>query len=414
MRLEDHRGLELSGASPRALELFEGALAEHLSFRETAPGSLARALEDSPGFVMAHALQAYQALGGRNPAGAATAESLVARVAQRPMNPRERAHVRAIAALAAGEHERASTIHDAILAEHPRDVLALNVAHSCDYMRGDVRNLRRRVARVLGDWHAGVPGYHAVLAMYAFGLEEAGCYARAEDTARRALELNPWDVRAHHAVAHVHEMLGRAEQGIRWAGERAAYWANDSAVAIHNWWHVALFHLALGRRAQALAIYDARIRPGLDRALSVLIDATALLWRFELAGAGTGGRWHALAERWAPHAEDAYCAFSDLHAMMAFVADERRASADALLAAQRRRVGRGGTNDAMTRFIGLPACRALRAFGDGRYGEAATLLGELPAIAHRLGGSRAQHGIIASTLDEASRRAARRAYRAAA
>ena len=384
MPLEDYRGLELSGASPRALELFESALAEHLSFREAAEGSLARALEDSPGFVMAHAFQAYQALGGRNPAGAASAQSVLARVAPLPMNPRERAHLQAIAALAAGEHERASTIHDAILAEHPRDVLALNVAHSCDYMRGDVRNLRRRVARVLGDWHAQIPGYHAVLAMYAFGLEEAGAYARAEDTARRALELNPWDVRAHHAVAHVHEMLGRAEQGIRWAGERAAYWANGSAVAIHNWWHVALFHLALGRRAQALAIYDARIRPGLDRALSVLIDATALLWRFELAGAGTGGRWGALADRWAPHAEDAYCAFSDLHAMMAFVADGRGASADALLAAQRRRIGRGGTNDAMTRFIGLPASLALRAFGDGRYGEAVTLLNELPAIAHRL------------------------------
>jgi tetratricopeptide (TPR) repeat protein len=281
-------------------------------------------------------------------------------------------------------------------------------------MRGDLRNLRRRVARVLGDWHAQVPGYHAVLAMYAFGLEEAGAYARAEDTARRALELNPWDVRAHHAVAHVHEMLGRAEQGIRWAGERAAYWADGSAVAIHNWWHVALFHLALGRRAQALAIYDARIAPSLERALSVLIDATALLWRFELAGAGTGGRWGALADRWAPHAEDAYCAFSDLHAMMAFVAGGRPASADALLAAQQRRIGRGGTNDAMTRFIGLPACRALRAFGEGRYREAVTLLGELPAIAHRLGGSRAQHGVIASTLDEASRRAAGRAYRAAA
>jgi len=414
MPLEDHRGLELSGASPRALELFEGALAEHLSFREPAGGGLARALEDSPGFVMAHAFQAYLALGGRDPASAAAGSAVLARLARLPMNARERGHVQAIAALAAGEHERASTIHDAILAAYPRDVLALTVAHSCDYVRGDLRNLHRRVARVLGAWHAEVPGYHALLAMYAFGLEEAGCYTRAEDTARRALELNPWGLRAHHAVTHVHEMQGRAEQGIRWAGARAAYWANGSVVAVHNWWHVALFHLALGRRAQALAIYDARIAPSLERALSVLIDATALLWRFELAGVDTGGRWHALAERWAPHAEDAYCAFSDLHAMMAFVADGRRASADALLAAQRRRIGRGGTNDAMTRFIGLPACRALRAFGDGRYREAGTLLRQLPAIAHRLGGSRAQHGVIALTLDEAARRAAGRAYRTAA
>jgi hypothetical protein len=38
MPLKDYRGLDLSGASPRALELFEGALAEHLSFRRAGAG----------------------------------------------------------------------------------------------------------------------------------------------------------------------------------------------------------------------------------------------------------------------------------------------------------------------------------------------------------------------------------------
>ena len=71
MPLSDYRGLELSGASPRALELFENALAEHLSFRGAAAAPLTQALEDSPGFAMAHAFAAYLALGGRDPAGAA-------------------------------------------------------------------------------------------------------------------------------------------------------------------------------------------------------------------------------------------------------------------------------------------------------------------------------------------------------
>jgi tetratricopeptide (TPR) repeat protein len=263
------------------------------------------------------------------------------------------------------------------------------------------------VARALGTWTPGLPGYHALLAMYAFGLEEAGHYARAEDYARRALELEPRDVRAHHALVHVYEMLERPEDGIRWAGERAEYWAGDSPAAVHNWWHVALFNLKLGRRAQALAIYDWRIRPQFEHGLSVLIDATALLWRFELLGGDSGRRWGELASRWEPHAADGYCAFSDLHAMMAFAADGRAAAAEALLAAQRERIGRGGTNDAMTRLVGLPACRALAAFGQGRYREAADLLGGLPALAHRLGGSRAQHGIVALTLEEAARRADR-------
>jgi tetratricopeptide (TPR) repeat protein len=407
MPREDTRGLALSGASPRAIELYEGALAEHLSFRATAGDPIAQALEDSPGFAMAHAFAAYRALGGREPGGAEAASTIVERSARLPMNRRERMHMRAISELAAGEHERAGALHAEILAEHPRDVLALATAHSCDYVRGDVTSLQRRVAQVLGAWRADLPGYHAVLAMYAFGLEEAGEYARAEEYVRRALELEPRDVRAHHALVHVYEMTDRPADGIRWAGERAAYWADGSAASTHNWWHVALFNLSLGRRAQALAIYDWRIRPRLAHGLSALIDATALLWRFELQGAGVGRRWGELADHWAPHAEDAYCAFSDLHAMMAFAADGRRERGAALLAAQTRRALQGGTNGAMTRLVGLPAARGLSAFGEGRYAEAAQQLGRLPALAHRLGGSRAQHGIVALTLEEAVRRAGR-------
>ena len=414
MALEDARGLALSGATPRALELYEAALAAQLSFRGDPASLLAQALEEAPAFAMAQAFAAYLALGGRDPAGAAAARRVLARARRLPMNARERAHLHAIDELAQGRHERAAAIHGAILAAHPRDVLALGVAHSCDYLRGDSDSLHQRVARVLGAWDAGVPGYHAVLAMYAFGLEEAGRYARAEALARRALELEPRDVRAHHAVAHVYEMRGEAAQGIRWAVERRAYWDDGSAVAVHNWWHVALFHLALGRRAEALALYDERIRPAFGRALSVLIDASALLWRFELAGDGVGGRWRELADLWAPHAEDAHCAFSDLHAMMAFTAGGRRASAEALLAAQRRRIGLGGTNDAMTRLVGLPSSRALQAFGEGRYRDAAELLGALPPRAHRLGGSRAQQDVIAITLGEALRRSQIRAYAGAA
>jgi tetratricopeptide (TPR) repeat protein len=414
MVLEDARGLELSGATPRALERYEAALAAQLAFRGDAASLLAPALEEAPAFAMAQALAAYLALGGRDPAGAAEAQGVLERAARLPMNERERAHMRAIAALADGRHERAAAIHGAILAAHPRDVLALGVAHACDYVRGDAASLHGRVARVLGAWHAGLPGYSAVLAMYAFGLEETGRYARAEALARRALELDPRNVRAHHAVTHVYEMRGEAAQGIRWAEERRPYWDDGSAVAVHNWWHAALFQLALGQRPGALAIYDERIRPAFGRAQSALIDASALLWRIELAGGGAGGRWRELAEHWAPHAEDAYCAFSDLHAMMAFAAAGRRASADALLAAQRRRILGGGINETMTRLVGLPACRALRAFGEGRYREATALLAALPPLAHRLGGSRAQQSVIALTLDEAARRARARAYVGAA
>lgn len=403
--LHDYRGHRVSGSSPRALELYESALAEHLACRGDPGAQLARALAAAPEFVTAHVLRAYLALGGREPQGATAARDVLRRVERLPATRRERLHLEAVRALAAQDVKRASRVHDTILADYPCDVLALQVAHFGDYVRGDARSLLRRVCRVLPAWSAARPNYHAVLAMHAFALEECGHYARAEAVAREALELNPWDVRAHHAVVHVHEMRGDAAAGMRWAGSRMQFWSGDSPAAIHNWWHVALFQIAAGRPAGALAVYDRRIRPHLGRARSVLIDASALLWRLHLQGFACGERAEELAARWTPRTQDAHSVFSDLHAMMAFAAAGRGDGGAAVLGTLRRRAMRADEEGALARLVGLPACRALAAFGARRWNEAVTLLRELPALAQRLGGSRAQQGVLALTLTAAAQRA---------
>jgi hypothetical protein len=48
--------------------------------------------------------------------------------------------------------------------------------------------------------------------------------------------------------------------------------------------------------------------------------------------------------------------------------------------------------------VGLPACQALAAFGKQDFATAARLLGALPAVSHRLGGSHAQRGVLGLTL----------------
>jgi len=345
--------------------------------------------------VMGHVLEAELHLCSRNPADMKGALRSLRQAQRLPQNARERMHVAAVATALRGDYDRARQLLACILARHPRDLLALAVSHTIDHYLGDTRDLRDRVAAVLPAWSRADAGYHGVLAMHAFGLEEAGEYGRAEDAAFAALELEPRDIRAHHARAHVLEMQGRAAEGVRWMGERSTHWSGAGASSTHVWWHLALYHLELGDARHALQLYDRRIG---GQALSELIDASALLWRLELRGTEPGPRWRLLAERWAPHAEDAFCAFNDLHAMLAFVGARRADLARRLLRAQRRRVAHGGTNEAMLRAVGLPACQALAAFGKEDYARAAQLLRGLPAVSHRLGGSHAQRGLIGLTL----------------
>lgn len=407
--LRDLRGDAVSGATTAALADFERALALFQACRGNAMLPAREAVAAAPGFAMATALVASLYLSGRDPAGGRDALRVIADFRGEPWLPRERLHFAAIRALARGEYDHARHLHDELLAEFPRDALALQLAHAFDYYGGDAHSLRDRVAWVLPAWTAADPGYHALLSMHAFGLEECGEYAIAEDTALRALELNPHDLRAHHAVTHVLEMLGRSDAGMRWMGARSGFWMDDGPAAMHLWWHLALYHLGARRHEHALRLYDARVGVSRGRSISALIDAAALLWRLELMNVDVGMRWAPLAQRWAPHAADGFCAFNDLHAMMAFVGAGRGELAATLIRAQEARIRTGGTNATMTRLVGLPACRALQAYGRGRYAETQGLLARLPPVAHRIGGSLAQRNVIELTCDAAAQRSLRRA-----
>ena len=353
------------------------------------------AAQAAPGSVLALLLEASELLCSREARDFEAAGWIYARILRLPRSSHEDRHARAVGVAVDGDYAGARAMYDEILADHPCDALALGVAQVFDYYLGNAAAMRARSARALREWPRHLPGYSAVLSLHAFALQECGDYAAAEEVAQRALALQPRDVRAHHAVAHVMEMEGRFEEAIRWMGARSTLWSASGPASTHLWWHLALYHLELGRHAHALAIYDRRMQ---GEALSELIDGASLLWRLSLAGADVGGRFRRLAGRWSPYAADAHCAFNDLHAAMAFVGGGRADCAQRLLAALQRRVARvAGTNYDMTRLVGLPACRAIVAFGAGDYAAAEALLRALPPVAHRIGGSHAQRDVLQLT-----------------
>ncbi|ADG11838.1 tetratricopeptide repeat protein [Caulobacter segnis] len=404
MAVKDQYGLPLSGASAPAAELYQQALdAYHCYAGEPGP-LLQRALEDSPGFVMAYVLLAYMTLIGSDPPTAQAGVEAYEAAKALPADDREAGHLAAVAALLGGEMRAAGRILEDVALAWPRDVLALQVGQLMDFSYGDSRMLRDRIARALPAWSPGMPGHHAVLGMHAFGLEETGFYTRAEAVGRRAVELEPRNNWALHAVAHVLEMQDRREEGVAWLTTSSDVWSRQSFFQIHNWWHLALFHMGLGRIDEVLALYDGPIEGGRSTMAVNLVDAAALLWRLTLLNVDVGERWARLADLYAQQPRGLY-AFDDAHAMMAFVGAGREAEAEAALAAMSAAAAGVGDNAGFTREVGLPVARALIAYGRGEDGAACDLLRRVRNHAARFGGSHAQRDLLDQTLIAAARRA---------
>ena len=407
MTFTDRRAMPVSSSQRDAIDACDDAIELFHGYYGNPIEALDKAIALDPGAVLPRVAKAGILLTTSEkaflPLAAAEIEAAVQHGAG--ANARERGHIAACRAWLDGDWRRAVRSWGDVLLDHPRDSLALQLAHLGDFFLGQSQMLRDRVARVLPYWRESTPGFGYVLGLHAFGLEESGDYARAEQTGRHALELNARDPWAVHAVAHVMEMQGRLADGIEWLESRAPDWSPDNGFAFHNWWHLALFHLDLGEHAKVLELYDTRIRPGRSQVILEMIDATAMLWRLSLRGIDVGDRWNELADAWEPLAADAHYAFNDAHAMMAFVASGREAAARTLLAALRARADQdGGTNALMTREVGLPVCVALAAFGRGDWDVAIEMLRPVRLVAQRFGGSHAQRDILSLTLIEAALR----------
>lgn len=414
MIIKDYRDYDVTGANPAALRAFEQALAAFQSWRDGTETHLERALLEAPLFTMAHVLNAYVYLCSRDSNRVQLARLAYAQISGLDANRREKLHLAAIDATLADDYEKTKAILGNLLQAYPRDVLALQVAHAFDYVTGDTERMADRVPSVLPAWSAQVPGYHAVLAMQAFGAVEGRHYQQAADLGRCALALNPFDARAIHALAHVYEMTDDPGTGIRWMQDRADFWASDTVVATHCWWHLALFHLTRGEVDRALAIYDSRVRASHSLEISDLIDASALLWRIEMVTDSVGPRWKEPALAWARHISDGFCSFNDLHAMLALVGAQDWKGAHTLESELVQRQTLATRHGETTRLVGLPACRAIIAFGRGDYARCIELLSTLPPWAHRIGGSHAQRDVLYLTLLNAIQRLRRPPLRATA
>jgi tetratricopeptide (TPR) repeat protein len=403
----DARDVPVSACKPQSLDDLEFALVQFQSYFGDPTETLTSTLQNDPEFVIGHIFFA----------------SALLMMSERQYIPMIREHIEAAEALAdksnarekqliiaarqwmEGRWDLASLTWDNVLAEYPRDAMALQLGHLTDFYRGDCFNLRDRICRAIGRWDKTVPGYSYILGMKAFGFEECNQYDKSEAVANVALNIEPRDGWSVHALAHTLEMQGRFEEGKQMYRSRENDWAPDNGLAFHNWWHLALYHIEQEDFDSAIALYDEQVLPEDSDVSLQLCDASALLWRLHLQAVDVGGRWDRLAGLWAAktESENGYYAFNDFHTLIALVGAGRNEEANEVLeAVESAATDNSGVNAMMSHDVGVPICSAFIAFGQQRYDDAINLLQPIRTIAHRFGGSHAQRDILTQTLIESA------------
>ncbi len=410
MRVNDVHGNPVTAAGPEAVALLDQTVSAYLGFRKETGDRLKAALAADPDCALAHCLRGYfMMLFGQRvmvPRARRSLEAAQQAAAAQAVTPREAAHVAALAAWVGGDFAGATSRWEALVGEHPHDVLALKLAQYGNFYAGESERMHRAVAGALPAWDAAMPDYGFVLGCHAFGLEETGDYAAAERAGHDAIARNPADIWAAHAVEHVLEMTGRPRDGVAWADGLAGNWGECNNFAYHALWHRCLFLLELGARDRVLELYDREVRPESTDDLLDISNAVSLLWRLEQAGADVGNRWEELAARSAAHSDDHLLTFGDVHYVMALAAAGCDAELAAMLDSLKRYAASGGESEAaVAGDPGVALAHAVVAHRRGDYaGAADTLAAVRPAI-RRIGGSHAQRDLFDEMLIDAALRA---------
>jgi tetratricopeptide (TPR) repeat protein len=401
--LKDAYGLSISTSSTQAAMAFDRTIEGYLKARLDTRDHLAQVLNSDPEFGFAYCLKGYFAMllykQGAVPSAAEAART--ARRLAENASSRERMHVDALDSWVAGDLDHLFAIWEEILAQHPTDVLAFRLAHYKYFWTGRAREMLASVERIAPRWHRELPGYGSILGCRCFALEECGDYATAEPAGREAIEIDPGDLWAAHAVAHVMEMQGRQSEGILWLERLARYWEGSNQLQHHLWWHRALFHYEQRDFDQVLALYDQRFRnlgsPLTQSQPDFIIDvqnAASMLFRLERQGVDVGNRWIEIADKAEQRIGDCLSVFTLPHWMMALSATGRDHAAGRLLDGMRMYAEGCQSNASVVKEIALPITQAVLAHRRGEYAAALDLMRSIIADTQRMGGSHAQHDVL--------------------
>jgi tetratricopeptide (TPR) repeat protein len=397
--LTDRYGLALSTTSGIARDAYIEASDLALTMYPGAVQANDRAIENDPGFALAHAAKA-QVLMREGKVAAAREALMTAKELAARLTEREASHIALFGLAFDGRIDAAIDAVQAHLAAWPRDALVVaSAANPNGLIGGSGRIGQKHRIAVLMDRIA--PHYgddYWFLSYHAMALSEDGQLAAARSKIERSVALNPMNAHGAHGFAHVCYESGEPETAQAYLSPWLAAYPRDGFFHGHLSWHLSLCELQLGNWDQALRLYRDAIAldchsGGPQQKMS---DGTAFLWRSELAGHPRDpAAWRALYDYARSALPQPGSGLADLHVILAQVVmgDDDALDARTRRMAELAQAGRYPSSSYLPQLA-----RGFVTFERGDFATSIAALAPLAGENERIGGSRAQHDLIEFTL----------------
>ncbi len=392
----DTWGEPVAANSPASVAAWNDAWIDLLHFQGDPFARLAGANSDDDEFVLGLLFCiAYRTIAGKPPTFGVVRDELELAVS-RASTPRELAHLEAVQHLVAGDFTRAGECWEEI-ATDSHDLAAVRFAHEIYLHVADNERRLRASTAALGNWSEQHPNWAFIAGQHCFALEECGRYEQAEEIGWRALDRDPLDLWALHALAHVYESTNNQVAALDLLRSRQATWSAQFVLSVHVWWHLTLRLMVDEEYDEVLDIYD-QLAATVTTAFQYS-DLSSMLWRLELLGVNVGDRWDGVADAYAELPERHTTGFLDLHAALAFSRRPQHGEAAAFFAGVTpSHADDPSENGEIFRTVVAPLTEAIRLV-ESDPGTARRLLNSIGSESHRIGGSEAQRQILSLTLN---------------
>jgi len=397
--LADRYDLPLSTASAAARDAYVEGSELALTLYPGALECFDRALANDPGLALAHAAKAQMYM--REGKAAAARDALAAAKERAAgVSAREAGHIRFFDLAFSGQTEGAIAALHTHLDQWPRDALMVAVATNPNGLIGSSGRIgqKRQAAELLDRLAPHYGDDYWFLSYHAIALGEDGRVAEARPKIERSVALNPKNAHCAHGMAHICYEGDDPGGGRDFLSGWLASYPREGAFHGHLSWHLALFELAACNWTAAQELYREAIaldhHPGGPQ--QKVWDGVAFLWRSELAGyPRDAAAWRTLHDYAATALPRPNAGLADLHVMLAdaVLRDDGALDARGRQIEEAARAGRYPSGSYVPELA-----RGFAAFERKDYDHAIEALAPLAEQTERIGGSRAQHDLIAFTL----------------